>query len=66
MQKAINALSEKLLIIQGDGNYQAAKELLDSKGKIGKTLQADLDKLTRANIPVDVKFIQGKSVLGLD
>ncbi len=66
MQKAMNALSEKLLILQGDGDYEGAKALLDSKGKIGETLQADLDKLTRANIPVDVKFIQGKAVLGLN
>ena len=65
MQKAMNALSEKLLRLQGDGDYQGAKDLLTSQGKIGETLQADLDKLTAANIPVDVTFIQGKEQLGL-
>jgi len=65
MQKAMNALSEKLLKLQGDGDYQGAKDLLNSHGKIGNTLQADLDKLTAANIPVDVTFIQGKKQLGL-
>jgi len=35
------------------------------KGNVGATLQADLDKLTSAIIPVDVTFIQGKAALGL-
>ncbi len=65
MQKAMDALSKKLLILQGDGDYAGAKKLLNDKGIIGNSLQADLDKLTRANIPVDVKFIQGKSVMDL-
>ncbi|MFT5453197.1 MAG: hypothetical protein ACI9N9_002700 [Enterobacterales bacterium] len=66
MQKAMNALSEKLLVLQGDGDYQGAKDLIKEKGIIGKDLQDDLDKLTEANIPVDVTFIQGKSSLKLD
>jgi len=66
MQKAMNALSEKLLVLQGDGDYQGAKDLIAEKGIIGKDLQADLDKLTKANIPVDVTFIQGRSSLKLD
>jgi hypothetical protein len=66
MQKAMNALSEKLLVLQGDGDYQGAKDLIKEKGIIGKDLQDDLDKLTKANIPVDVTFIQGKSSLKLD
>ena len=66
MQKAMNALSKKLLMIQGDGDYQAAVELLASKGKIGTDLQADLDKLTNAKIPVDIIFYQGKEQLGLE
>ena len=66
MQKAMNALSEKLLVLQGDGDYEGAKALLAEKGVIGENLQADLDKLTKANIPVDVVFIQGKNSLQLD
>jgi len=66
MRKAMNALSEKLLVLQGNGDYAGAKKLLAEKGKIGSELQADLDKLTQANIPVDVTFIQGKKQLGLE
>ncbi len=66
MQTAMDALSEKLLTLQGDGDYDGAQELLLSKGKIGDKLQQDLDKLTAANIPVDVVFIQGKDQLALD
>lgn len=65
MQDAMNSLTEKLLKIQGDGDYAGAKDLLDSHGKISENLQADLNKLTQANIPVDVSFIQGKAQLGL-
>jgi hypothetical protein len=39
--------------------------LTASKGVIGKQLQADLDRLTQASIPVDITFIQGASELGL-
>jgi len=66
MHEAIAALSEKLLTLQGDGDYEGALELTNTKGVIGDQLQADLDRLTRASIPVDIVFNQGISVLGLD
>lgn len=62
---AIADLSQDILKIQGDGNYQGAIDLLENKGKIGTALQKDLDSLTAANIPVDIVFEQGKSVLKL-
>ncbi|MCX2781589.1 Zn-dependent hydrolase [Microbulbifer thermotolerans] len=65
MQKAMTSLSNLILTIQGDGNYEKAKELLETKGVVGAELQADLDRLSEADIPVDVTFIQGKEVLGL-
>jgi len=40
--------------------------LTNTKGVIGKQLQADLDRLTQANIPVDITFNQGLAELGLD
>jgi hypothetical protein len=55
-----------LLILQGDGDYEGAKELMDEKGIITPVLQADLDRLTRASIPVDIVFQQGVAELGLD
>ena len=64
--EAIASLSRRLLTLQGDGDYEGAKELTETKGIITPTLQADLDRLTEANIPVDITFTQGVSALGLD
>ena len=66
MQQAMNGLSALLLTIQGDGDYERATGLLVSHGVIGPELQVDLDRLTNANIPVDITFRQGTEVLGLD
>jgi hypothetical protein len=63
---AIASLSRLLLTLQGDGDYEGAKELTETKGIITPTLQADLDRLTEASIPVDITFTQGVSALGLD
>lgn len=65
MREAMNALSEEILMLQGDGNYEGVAALVMEKGKIGPTLQADLDKLADQNIPVDIVFEQGIDVLGL-
>jgi Peptidase family M49 len=66
MQKAMSALSKLLLTLQGDGDYAGALKLTNEKGVIGTQLQGDLDRLTNANIPVDILFSQGTSELGLD
>jgi len=66
MQKAMSALSKLLLTLQGDGDYAGALKLTNEKGVIGAQLQGDLDRLTNANIPVDILFSQGVSELGLD
>ncbi|GIW52302.1 MAG: hypothetical protein KatS3mg081_1657 [Gemmatimonadales bacterium] len=63
MSDAIRALSERLLVIQGDGNYEAAAKMLAEEGAIGPELQADLDRLSGAGIPVDVVFEQGRGLL---
>jgi hypothetical protein len=65
MGEAMAALSEKLLRIQGDGDYDGAKAFMEKYGKIGPTLQEDLDRLAEAGIPVDIVFEQGVDVLGL-
>jgi len=65
MQQAMADLSRLILTIQGDGDYEGAKKLLAEQGVTFPSLQADLDRLTTANIPVDVTFVQGKKVLGL-
>jgi hypothetical protein len=65
-EAAVEALSQKILTLQGDGDYAAAAELIASQAVIGDTLQADLDRLADAGIPVDIVFEQGVEVLGLE
>ncbi len=65
MQAAMNSLSEIILTLQGEGDYDGVKKLMTEKGVIGKTLQADLDKLSELNIPIDIVFNQGVRAMGL-
>ncbi|KFZ30457.1 hypothetical protein IDSA_10370 [Pseudidiomarina salinarum] len=65
MRTAMNNLSEHILTLQGDGDYQGVTELFDTMGSVSPQLQADLDRLADAAIPVDITFKQGKEVLGL-
>ncbi|BBN82449.1 hypothetical protein PA25_24340 [Pseudoalteromonas sp. A25] len=65
MATAMEKLSSLILTLQGDGDYQKVDQLIATHGDIKEELQADLAKLSKANIPVDVTFKQGKAVLGL-
>ncbi len=62
---AVEDLSRTLLTLQGNGDYEAVARFVADMGKVGNQLQADLDQLTSANIPVDIVYIQGNEVLGL-
>lgn len=66
MGNAIDALSNKILVLQGDGDYAGVSELVNTMGLIKPDLAADLQKLADAKIPVDITFKQGKEVLGLN
>ena len=65
LQLAANDLSQLILKLQGDGDYDGVAALVKEKGVIGEQLQADLDRLSAKGIPVDVVFRQGVEVLGL-
>ena len=65
MQAAVASLSEIILTLQGDGDYEGVTKLMEDKGAIGEELQRDLDRLQEEGIPVDIVFEQGLSVLGL-
>ncbi len=65
MQEAMSALSNEILTIQGNGDYEAAASLVNDKAVIGPELQLDLDRLSDLGIPVDIVFDQGVEVLGL-
>ena len=66
MESAMTDLSQLLLTLQGDGDYDGAAELTNKKGVISAQLQQDLDRLTDAQIPVDITFQQGAAVLGIE
>jgi hypothetical protein len=65
MKAAMDALSEKLLRFQGDGDYDGVAAFMDEVAEIEPELRSDLDRLASAGIPVDVVFEQGEPVLGL-
>jgi hypothetical protein len=64
-EKAIESLGNKILVMQGDGDYEGVAAFVAEMGGVGAQLQADLDRLTAKNIPVDIVYEQGKEVLGL-
>lgn len=65
MTDAMNSLAAEIITIQGNGDYDAVTKLFAEKGFIREELQADLDKVSVANIPKDLDYNQGKKVLGL-
>jgi hypothetical protein len=65
MKAAMLNLSADILKIQGDGDYETAKRLIEEKGVIREELQNDLDRISEAGIPRDIVFEQGADVLGL-
>lgn len=64
-REAIDSLSQDILVLQGEGDYEGTGKLLNEKGTIDGALQASLDRLSEKNIPIDVVFKQGTDVLGL-
>ncbi len=58
VREGADALSQKILLIQGNGDYEAAGALSAEFGKIGPVLQADLDRLKSKSIPVDIIYDQ--------
>lgn len=65
MGAAVEALSELILTLQGDGDYDGVADLVATMGVIKPDLASDLARLEAASIPVDIHFNQGKKVLGL-
>jgi len=65
MTAAIDSLSELILTLQGNGDYNGVDKLVAQSGIIKEALAKSLAQLEQANIPVDITFKQGKQVLGL-
>ncbi len=64
-EQAVQSLSRRILTLQGDGEYAAVDAFVAEMGNVSEQLQADLDRLGEAAIPVDIVFEQGTEVLGL-
>ncbi len=65
MKQVNEELAQKVIKIQGDGNYQEAKTMIRNYGMVKETLKKDLNKIRENKIPVDIVFNQGEEVLGL-
>lgn len=63
MAEAANSLSELILTLQGNGDYEGVAALVEEYGVVGSQLQRDLDRLGTAGIPVDIVFEQGLGAL---
>jgi hypothetical protein len=59
MKKAVKDLGSEILILQGNGDYNGADQMISQYGIIDPQLQKALDSLKTKNIPVDVTFLQG-------
>ena len=64
-KSAMNALSNLILTLQGNGDKPAVEKLQKEKAIVNADLQADLNRLQKKGIPVDIIFEQGIGVLGL-
>ncbi len=65
MRDAMNALSERILTLQGNGDYEGVGAFMEQYGKMTPGLERDLARLAAAEIPVDIVFAQGKDVAGV-
>jgi len=66
MGEATDALSRKILMFQGDGDYEGVAAFVENYATVGEQLQRSLDRLSEQQIPKDVTFEQGMDVLDLD
>jgi hypothetical protein len=65
MKAAVSELGGLIITLQGDGNYEGVKKLMQEKGIVPEMLQKDLDRINSKGIPKDIVFEQGAKVLGL-
>jgi len=64
-EQAVKDLSNDLLVLQGNGDYDAVAAFVAERGNVSPQLQADLNRLDAISIPVDIVYLQGKEQLGL-
>jgi hypothetical protein len=65
MKEAGRMMTGKILVAQGNGDYDAVKAWIATEGVIKPQLQFDLDRVTEKGIPVDIYFEMGPHMIGL-
>ena len=65
-QEALKGWAAKILQVEGEGDYAEAKSYREKNGVVRPSLQESLDKISEANIPVDIRYNQGMKALGLE
>jgi hypothetical protein len=55
IKDSITEMAQKILILEGDGNYENAAAFIATYGKIDSVIQGFLDSLS--DIPVDIQPI---------
>ena len=63
MKVAVEKLAGDILVHQGDGDYDSVKAWIEEDSVIKDELQADLNRVGEAGIPVDIYFNMGADVL---
>jgi len=58
-EAGMNALSAKILTLQGNGDLEGVRKYQEQYGTISAATQQDLDRLASKSIPVDIIFDQG-------
>ena len=64
-EAATENLGREILVLQGNGDYDAVAAFVAEKGNVSAQLQADLNGLDAISIPVDIVYQQGREMLGL-
>ena len=63
MKLAVEKLAGDILVHQGNGDYAGVKAWIDEDSVIKGELQADLDRVNEAGVPVDIYYNMGPQVL---
>jgi hypothetical protein len=63
MKVAVEKLAGDILMHQGNGDYDVTKAWMSENCVIRPELQADLDRVNAAGVPVDIVYNMGPKVL---
>ena len=56
MRKAVEEQTKNILIIEGNGDYEALKEMYRKYSTISNNLKKDIERVNNSNIPIDIRF----------